>query len=76
MGGGMLGFRLARSGRRVLFVEKGHSALPGTPGTIRAAIPELAESISARSEEAYYDALARVGRTDEIEDIGGRSAPS
>ncbi len=74
MGGGMLGYQLARSGRRVLFVEKGHSTLPGTPGTIRAAIPELAEPLSARSTEAYYDALARAGRTtDEIEDISGRS---
>ena len=74
MGGGMLGYRLARSGRRVLFVEKGHSTLPGTPGTIRAAIPELAEPLSARSAGAYYDALARAGRTtDEVEDISGRS---
>ena len=29
MGGGMLGYSLARSGRRVLFVEKGRSTLPG-----------------------------------------------
>jgi choline dehydrogenase-like flavoprotein len=73
MGGGMLGYRLARSGRRVLFVEKGHSTLPGVPGTIRAAMPELAEPLSARSAEAHYDALARAGRaTDEIEDISGR----
>jgi len=73
MGGGMLGYRLARSGRRVLFVEKGRSTLPGTPGTIRAAMPELAEPLAARSEEAYYDALARGGRcTDEVEDISGR----
>ena len=73
MGGGMLGYRLARSGRRVLFVEKGRSTLPGTPGTIRAAMPELAEPLAARSAEAYYDALARAGRsTDEIEDISGR----
>ena len=73
MGGGMLGYQLARSGRRVLFVEKGRSTLPGTPGTIRAAMPELAEPLSARSPEAYYDALARAGRTtDEIEDISGR----
>ena len=43
MGGGMLGYSLARSGRRVLFVEKGRSTLPGTPGTIRSAMPELAE---------------------------------
>jgi len=73
MGGGMLGHRLARSGRRVLFVEKGRSTLPGVPGTIRAAMPEVAEPLSARSAEAYYDALARGGRTtDEVEDISGR----
>jgi choline dehydrogenase-like flavoprotein len=75
MGGGMLGYRLARSGRKVLFVEKGRSTLPGTPGTIRAAMPELAEPQAYRSAEIYYDALARAGRsTDEIEDISGRSS--
>jgi len=73
MGGGMLGYRLARSGRRVLFVEKGRSTLPGTPGTIRSAMPELVEPRACRSESTYYDALARAGRsTDEIEDISGR----
>ncbi len=73
MGGGMLGYSLARSGRRVLFVEKGRSTLPGTPGTIRAAMPELAEPQAYRSADTYYDALARAGRTtDEIEDISGR----
>ncbi|MBU9763054.1 GMC family oxidoreductase [Mycobacterium sp. TNTM28] len=73
MGGGTLGHRLARSGRRVLFVEKGRSTLPGAPGTIRAAMPELAEPNSARSPAAYYDALARGGRTtDEVEDISRR----
>src|ERR1700753_4068119 len=73
MGGGMLGYPLARAGRKVLFIEKGRSTLPGTPGTIRAAMPELAEPQAARSAEGYYDALARGGRsTDEIEDISGR----
>ena len=73
MGGGMLGYRLARSGRRVLFVEKGRSTLPGVPGTIRAAMPELAEPLAARSAETYYEALARGGRTtDEVEDISKR----
>lgn len=73
MGGGMLGYSLARSGRRVLFVEKGRSTLPGEPGTIRASMPEQAEPLAARSEEAYLNALARAGRsTDEIEDISGR----
>lgn len=73
MGGGMLGYSLARSGRRVLFVEKGRSTLPGVPGTIRASMPELAEPLAGRSAEAYYDALARAGRSiDEVEDISGR----
>jgi len=73
MGGGMLGNSLARSGRRVLFVEKGRSTLPGMPGTIRSLMPELAEPQAARSAQAYYDALSRAGRsTDEIEDISGR----
>ena len=73
MGGGMLGYSLARSGRRVLFVEKGRSTLPGAPGTIRSAMPEVAEPLAGRSAETYYDALARAGRsTDEIEDISGR----
>ena len=75
MGGGMFGYRLARSGRRVLFVEKGRSTLPGAPGTIRSAMPELAEPRAGRSTQAYYEALARAGRsTDEIEDISGRFA--
>jgi choline dehydrogenase-like flavoprotein len=73
MGGGTLGYSLARSGRRVLFVEKGRSTLPGVPGTIRSLLPELAEPLAGRSTEAYYDALARAGRTtDQVEDVSGR----
>ena len=75
MGGGTLGYSLARSGRRVLFIEKGRSTLPGAPGTIRSAIPEVVEPLAARSTDTYHDALARAGRsTDEIEDISGRFA--
>lgn len=74
-GGAMLGYSLARSGRKVLFVEKGRSTLPGSRGTIRSAMPEVAEPLAARSTTSYYDALARAGRsTDEIEDISGRRA--
>ncbi|MGV0714078.1 GMC family oxidoreductase [Mycolicibacterium sp. XJ662] len=73
MGGGMLGHRLARAGRRVLFVEKGRSTLPGTPGTIRSAMPEIAEPLGTRSKNTYFDTLARGGRSvDEITDISGR----
>lgn len=75
MGGGMLGYSLARSGRKVLFVEKGKSTLPGAPGVIRSAMPELAEVLASRSVEGYHDALARGGRTnDEIEDFSGARA--
>jgi choline dehydrogenase-like flavoprotein len=75
MGGGMLGYSLARSGRKVLYVEKGRSTLPGVPGTIRSAMPELAEPRATRSAETYFEALARGGRsTDEVEDISGRFA--
>lgn len=73
MGGAMLGYALARSGRRVLFVEKGRSTLPGVPETIRSSMPELAEPLACRSATTYRDALARAGRsTDEAEDISGR----
>jgi choline dehydrogenase-like flavoprotein len=73
MGGATLGYLLGQSGRKVLFVEKGRSTLPGVPGTIRSSMPELAEPLAGRSTEAYYDALARAGRsTDQIEDISGR----
>jgi choline dehydrogenase-like flavoprotein len=73
MGGGMLGHSLARAGRNVLFVEKGRSTLPGVPGTIRSAMPELVEPLAARSPETYLDALSRGGRsTDEVEDVSGR----
>ncbi|MEB3983933.1 GMC family oxidoreductase [Mycobacterium sp. 663a-19] len=75
MGGGMLGYSLARSGRRVLFVEKGRSTLPGAPGTIRSSEPEVVEPRASRSVAAYHDALARAGRaTDEIEFMNGRSS--
>ncbi|BBY89208.1 GMC oxidoreductase [Mycolicibacterium tokaiense] len=75
MGGSALGHQLARRGKKVLFVEKGRSALPGSPGTIRARIPEVAEPAAARSAQAYLEALARGGRcTDEVQDISGRFA--
>ncbi|MDA2890738.1 FAD-binding protein, partial [Mycolicibacterium sp. BiH015] len=73
MGGGVLGHRLARAGRKVLYVEKGRSTLPGVAGTIRSAVPELAEPSATRSAATYFDALARGGRsTDEVEDVSGR----
>ena len=73
MGGGMLGYQLARAGRRVLFVEKGRSTLPGTTGTIRGAIPEVAVPDAYRSPETHFEALARAGRsTDEVTDVSGR----
>lgn len=73
MGGGMLGYSLARSGRRVLFIDKGRATLAETPGVIRGGVPELVEPESARSTAAYLSALARGGRsTDEVIDISSR----
>ncbi len=73
MGGGTLGYSLACSGRRVLFVEKGRSTLPGVPGTIRASMPKC-RAAGVPFAKTYYDVLARSGRsTDEVEDISGRS---
>lgn len=74
MGGGTLGYSLARAGRKVLFVEKGRSTLPGAPGTVRSSMPEVSHPRACRSAETYFDVLTRSGRsTDEIEDISGRS---
>jgi choline dehydrogenase-like flavoprotein len=73
MGGGTLGYSLARDGRKVLFIEKGRSTLPAAAGAIRSSMPEVAEPLACRSQEGYFDALARAGRsTDEIEDVSGR----
>jgi hypothetical protein len=69
----MRGYWLARSGRRVLFVEKGRSTLPRGARHDSLFDAEVAELPASRSVEAYYDALARAGRsTDEVEDISRR----
>ena len=60
MGGGMLGYSLARSGRRVLFVEKGRSTLPGAPGTIRSAMPELAAAAGGPFRRGLLRRLGQV----------------
>lgn len=74
MGGGTLGYSLARAGRKVLFVEKGRSTLPGAPETVRSSMPEVSHPQACRSTDTYFDLLTRSGRsTDEIEDISGRS---
>ncbi|OBG76486.1 GMC oxidoreductase [Mycobacterium sp. E3305] len=74
MGGGTLGYSLARAGRKVLFVEKGRSTLPGAPETVRSSMPEVSHPQACRSTDTYFDVLTRSGRsTDEIEDISGRS---
>ena len=57
MGGGTLGYSLACSGRRVLFVEKGRSTLPGVPG--RSALD--ARSRRAAGVRFREDLLRRFG---------------
>ena len=74
MGGRTLGYSLARSGRSVLFIEKGRSTLTGAPGTIRSSEPEVAEPLASRST----DLLRRLGPgrrcTDEIQFMSERRA--
>ncbi len=73
MGGGMFGLSMARSGRRVLFLEKGRSTLPATPDAVRSAMAELAEPGKTRNQREHFALLERAGRsTDEIEDVSGR----
>ena len=73
MGGGMLGYSLARSGRGCCSSRRGARHCPGRRGRFAPPCPNWPSRWPAAPQQAYYDALARAGRsTDEIEDISGR----
>ena len=73
MGGGMLGYRLARSGPQGAVRREGALDTARSAGDDSLCDARTGRAASGRSAEAYYDALARAGRsTDEIEDISGR----
>jgi choline dehydrogenase-like flavoprotein len=71
MGGGTFGYALARAGRRVLFIERGHSHLAGDANrAIVGQYPEQTLDIPGSTVDVHLDALARAGRSrDLIEDV-------
>ena len=72
MGGATLGHSLAKSGWRVLFVERGESHLLPEEG-IRGDYAEMSYSSSAASAESQSDVLRRAGRwTEYLEDRSSR----
>ena len=69
MGGGTLGYELARLGRRVLFVEKGHSNLDASNHSIEGQYPEETFDLAAIQDDKHRQILADAGRlTDSFED--------
>lgn len=69
MGGGTLGYELARLGRRVLFVEKGRSNLSADQNPLDGRFPEQTFDLETITDEEHREYLARGGRlTDSLED--------
>lgn len=61
MGGGTLGYELARQGRRVLFLEKGRSSILSAPA-IQGAYPEETFDLAELSDAEHDERLAMAGR--------------
>jgi choline dehydrogenase-like flavoprotein len=62
MGGGTLGFELARRGKRVLFLERGRSNLTADGRATEGRYAEEAFDFANASEEEYAEQMARGGR--------------
>ncbi len=75
IGGGTLGYALARAGRRVLFIEKGHSDLRSRKDAIFCHAPEDVGDLAVESRAEYRAHLLLGGRNpDVMEDrTAGRS---
>jgi choline dehydrogenase-like flavoprotein len=74
MGGGTLGYALARAGRRVLFIEKGRSDLRSNKDAIFCHAPEDEYDLAVESKAEYRSHLVLGGRNpDVVRDVtGGR----
>lgn len=74
MGGGTLGYALAKSGRSVLFIEKGRSTL-GAGDVVRGGLPEMFfDEAMIADPDRRRDMLTRAGRcVDQVLDIEGKS---
>ncbi|WP_158895623.1 GMC oxidoreductase [Amycolatopsis anabasis] len=64
MGGGTIGYELARLGRRVLYLERGHSTISPGQG-IAGGYPEETFDIAELTDAEHTDRLARAGRNTE-----------
>jgi choline dehydrogenase-like flavoprotein len=62
MGGGTLGYELARRGKRVLFLERGRSNLGPHSGATEGKYAEQAFDFAQASEKEYADQMAKAGR--------------
>jgi choline dehydrogenase-like flavoprotein len=65
MGGGTIGYELSRLGRRILYIEKGHSSIaPGDAGII-GSYPEENFDLARITDQQHDNYLARGGRNTE-----------
>jgi choline dehydrogenase-like flavoprotein len=70
MGGGTIGYALAKAGKRVLFLEKGLSNLDLADTSLRRQFVEVVHDIGLMAPTDRRQALARGGRAfDEIDDV-------
>ncbi len=75
MGGGTLGHALARTGKRVLFVEKGRSYLDPATDPLRGITPEEVANLPGLPDDERRRLLLRAGRAcDAIEDDSAERA--
>jgi len=65
MGGGTIGYELSRLGRRILYLEKGHSSVGLDPAGIIGSYPEENFDIARVSDAQHDNYLARGGRNTE-----------
>lgn len=65
MGGGTIGYELARLGCRVLYLEKGQSNT-GAGDRVQGSYPEQAFDLTRFTEADYVDTLARGGRNTDL----------
>lgn len=66
VGGGTLGYELARAGRRVLFIEKGRSDLQTHKDAILGQAPEDVCDLAAESKDEYRALLTLGGRNPDV----------
>ena len=74
VGGGTVGYALSRAGRRILFIEKGHSDLASRKDAIFCHAPEDVCDLAVQSRSEYRSKLLLGGRNPDVveDDTEGR----